>query len=82
MVNMQKRIITPGLLHDEQGHLIETGYATELIRTYDRKTRGGEAHADQGLGIRDLSSALSLQMALCNCCGVLVFLFWGLLKNG
>jgi hypothetical protein len=36
MVNMQKRIITPGLLHDEQGHLIETGYATELIRTYDR----------------------------------------------
>ena len=24
------------MLHDEQGHLIETGYATELIRTYDR----------------------------------------------
>lgn len=34
---MQKRITTPGPLHDEQGHLIETGYATELIRTYDRK---------------------------------------------
>ncbi len=32
---MQKRIITPGPLHDEKGHLIETGYATELIRTYD-----------------------------------------------
>lgn len=34
---MQKQIITSGPLHDEQGHLIETGYATELIRTYDRK---------------------------------------------
>ena len=34
---MQKRITTPGPLHDEQGHLIETGYATELIKTYDRK---------------------------------------------
>ena len=33
---MQKRIVTPGPLHDEQGHLIETGYATELIRSYDR----------------------------------------------
>ena len=33
---MQKRIIEPGPLHDEQGKLIETGYATELIRTYDR----------------------------------------------
>ena len=33
---MQKRIITPGPLHDEQGRLIETGYATELIKTYDR----------------------------------------------
>ena len=38
---MQKRIITPGLLHNEQGHLIETGYATELIRTYDRICFGG-----------------------------------------
>ena len=34
---MQKRITTPGPLHDEQGHLTETGYATELIKTYDRK---------------------------------------------
>ena len=33
---MQKRIVTPGPLHDEQGHLIETGYATELIKSYDR----------------------------------------------
>lgn len=34
---MQRRIITPGPLHDEQGKLVETGYATELIKTYDRK---------------------------------------------
>ena len=33
---MQRRIITPGPLHDEQGRLIETGYATELLKTYDR----------------------------------------------
>ncbi len=33
---MQRRIVTPGPLHDENGHLIETGYATELIRAYDR----------------------------------------------
>ena len=33
---MQRRIITPGPLHDENGRLIETGYATELIKTYDR----------------------------------------------
>ena len=33
---MQNRITTPGPLHDEQGRLIETGYATELIKTYDR----------------------------------------------
>ena len=33
---MQKRITVPGPLHDGQGRLIETGYATELIRTYDR----------------------------------------------
>lgn len=33
---MQHRIITPGPLHDENGRLIETGYATELIKTYDR----------------------------------------------
>ena len=33
---MQHRITQPGFLHDENGHLIETGYATDLIRTYDR----------------------------------------------
>ena len=34
---MQRRIITPGPLHDEKGRLVETGYATELIKTYDRR---------------------------------------------
>ncbi len=34
---MQKRMITAGPLHDEQGRLAETGYATELIKTYDRR---------------------------------------------
>ena len=33
---MQRRITEPGPLHDESGRLIETGYATSLIRTYDR----------------------------------------------
>ncbi len=33
---MQRRIITPGPLHDGNGRLVETGYATELIKTYDR----------------------------------------------
>jgi len=33
---MQHRIVTPGPLHDESGRLIETGYATSLIKTYDR----------------------------------------------
>ncbi len=33
---MQHRITAPGPLHDERGCLIETGYATSLIRTYDR----------------------------------------------
>ena len=33
---MQRRITTPGPLHDEKGRLVETGYATELIKTYDR----------------------------------------------
>jgi hypothetical protein len=33
---MQKRIVTPGPLHDDQGRLTETGYATELIKTYER----------------------------------------------
>ena len=34
---MQRRITTPGPLHDEQGRLVETGYATELIKIYDRR---------------------------------------------
>ena len=33
---MQHRIVAPGPLHDENGRLIETGYATEQIKTYDR----------------------------------------------
>ena len=33
---MQRRIVTPGPLHDGQGRLIETGYATEPLRIYDR----------------------------------------------
>lgn len=33
---MQRRITTPGPLHDEKGRLMETGYATSLIKTYDR----------------------------------------------
>ena len=33
---MQHRITTPGPLHDENGRLIETGYATSLIKAYDR----------------------------------------------
>ena len=32
---MQHRIVTPGPLHDEKGRLIETGYATSLVKTYD-----------------------------------------------
>ena len=33
---MQKRVTNPGPLHDEQGRLCETGYATSLVKTYDR----------------------------------------------
>ena len=33
---MQKRILKAGPLHDGNGHLVETGYATELIKTYNR----------------------------------------------
>jgi len=33
---MQRRITTPGPLHDEKGRLIETGYATSLLKEYDR----------------------------------------------
>ena len=33
---MQRRITAPGPLLDEKGQLIEKGYATELIRDYDR----------------------------------------------
>ena len=34
---MQRRITESGPLHDSQGHLIETGYATSLLREYDRR---------------------------------------------
>ena len=34
---MQRRITAPGPLHDENGRLVETGYATSLIKTYDRR---------------------------------------------
>ena len=33
---MQRRITTAGPLHDERGRLIETGYATTLLKAYDR----------------------------------------------
>ena len=33
---MQRRITTPGPLHDENGRLVEVGWATELIKMYDR----------------------------------------------
>ena len=33
---MQHRITTPGPLHDGRGHLTETGWATSLLKTYDR----------------------------------------------
>ena len=33
---MQNRLTARGPLHDENGRLIETGYATELIKEYDR----------------------------------------------
>lgn len=34
---MQRRITVPGNLHDEKGHLTQTGYATGLVLSYDRK---------------------------------------------
>lgn len=34
---MQKKVTKTGNLLDEKGHLIECGYATKLIKTYDRK---------------------------------------------
>ena len=34
---MQKQITAPGPLHDGQGRLNETGYATGLVKTYDRQ---------------------------------------------
>ena len=33
---MQKQITAAGPLHDAKGHLTETGYATSLLKTYDR----------------------------------------------
>ena len=35
-MTVQKRIVTAGPLHDDQGRLTETGYATELIKAYER----------------------------------------------
>ena len=34
---MQRQITAPGPLHDDRGRLTETGYATSLLKTYDRK---------------------------------------------
>ena len=34
---MQNKLTQPGFLHDEKGRLTESGYATELIKTYDRQ---------------------------------------------
>lgn len=34
---MQKRMTKSGPLHDEKGCLVETGYATRLLKTYDRR---------------------------------------------
>lgn len=34
---MQRRITHPGPLHDEKGRLIEAGYATQLLKQYDRR---------------------------------------------
>ena len=33
---MQHRITIPGPLHDEHGRLVETGYATSLVKAYDK----------------------------------------------
>ncbi len=33
---MQRRMTEPGMLHDERGRLIETGWATSLLKQYDR----------------------------------------------
>ena len=33
---MQRKIMNPGPLHDENGRLVEVGWATELIKMYDR----------------------------------------------
>ncbi len=33
---MQHRMTAPGPLHDEHGRLAETGYATSLLKTYDK----------------------------------------------
>ena len=34
---MQHRMTAPGPLHDAEGHLVETGYATSLLKEYDRR---------------------------------------------
>ena len=39
---MNQHLLTPGPLLDANGHLVEAGYATSLVRRYDRKAiRGG-----------------------------------------
>ena len=42
---MQHRIVTPGPLHDGNGHLTETGYATELIKTFGADSLVGRTAA-------------------------------------
>ena len=34
---MQQRMLSPGPLHDERGRLAQAGYATSLVRQYDRR---------------------------------------------
>ena len=39
---MNQTLLTPGPLLDEKGHLAQAGYATSLVRSYDRRAiRGG-----------------------------------------
>ena len=41
---MKQHLLTPGPLLDERGHLTEAGYATSLVKTYDRSAiRAGKS---------------------------------------
>ena len=41
---MKQHLLSPGPLLDERGHLTEAGYATSLVKTYDRtKIRAGKS---------------------------------------